>query len=167
MKNLVFVAVLLWTGFAVGQIKTALKGFDGLDSNIGATIHVVKSSDHGIEISGDSELINSIIYNIHQKNLKIRSSEVQSDYSSVLITVYTPSLATMEMTNGGKASLDMNFSRIDAFEVSASNGAVVDLTKVKFKSLVAQSSGGGEVLYKPNTQVPQPPALEERVRSIQ
>ncbi|NAS13518.1 GIN domain-containing protein [Poritiphilus flavus] len=167
MKNLVFVAVLLWAGFSFGQIKTALKGFNGLDSNIGANIHVVKSSDYGMEISGDTGLINSIIYNIHHNNLKIRSSEGQTDYSQVLITVYTPSLEIMEITNGGRASLDKNFSRIASFEVSASDGAVVDLTQVEFKSLVAQSSGGGEVLYKSNAQTPQPSPLEEKVRSIQ
>lgn len=167
MKSHFFIAALLFSTFSFAQIHKELEAFEVIDSNIGATLYIVKASQHKIEISGDDHLINTFFYTVKDKGIKFRSGQENTDYSSVYITLYTPTISALEMTHGGKATLDGSFSRMDHFEVSATQGAKVDISRVEFKSLVAESSGGGEVIYKPAPKPTKKTEPLDEAKSIQ
>ena len=167
MKNFFFVVVLLCSTLAFSQVSTPLGDFEAVDSSIDATLHIMKSEQHKIEISGDSRMAGNVSFDIKGNRLIIGSKGNSEGYKDVVVTVYTPSIGILEMTAGGRATLDSKFSRMESFEVSATNGATVDLTNIEFRSLVAQSSNGGQVLYRSASKLIKKAEEGGKVRSIQ
>lgn len=147
MKNALLLIFTLFCVHTFAQKNDAVIAFDSLDSNIGATINIIKSSVHKIEITGDTEILKHINWSVNDSNLKIRSDSATVSYEDVTLTVYTPSLEVLNVSDGGKATMDGSFARLDNFEVTASNEAIVDLSRVEFKTLVANSKQGGQILY--------------------
>lgn len=148
MKNLFLLISMLFTSLVFSQESLDLDAFEGLDSTIGATIHIMKSQEHKMTISGDEKAIEAIEWEIMDDNLSLKSNNSAMDYQSVTITLHTPSIKMLFMTNGGVVTLDNKFSRINDFTVKADNGAVIDLSDVKFVNLVTHSSNGGEIRYQ-------------------
>ncbi len=164
MKNVLLTTFVLITALSFSQKTESLDGFEALDSNVGATINIMKSTEHKISISGDSDAVNSVTWDVEDKNLKIRSNRGNANYNNVVITVHTPSISVLTLADGGTATLDEKFSRLESFVASAADGATVDLSKIEFKNLVAQSSGGGRVIYKFATNLISNPADGGKVK---
>ncbi len=169
MKNFFLAAVLLCAGLSYSQenLSSSLGAFEAINSNIGATIHIVKSDAHKIHISGNSDAAQHVLHHVRNNQLKIRSNRDSEDYDEIVVTIYTPVISVLEMSNGGSATLDEKFSRMESFEVSATDGATIDLTNIEFKSLVAQSSSGGQVLYRSASKLIKKAEDGGKVRSIQ
>ncbi len=147
MKNALLLLFTLFFVHASAQKNDAVIAFDSLDSNIGASINIIKASEHKIEVAGDSEILLHINWSVNDRNLKIRSDSATVSFKDVTLTVYTPSLEVLNVSDGGKATMDSSFARLDNFEVTASRDAVVDLSRVEFITLVANSKQGGQIIY--------------------
>ena len=167
MKNALLACLALITSLAYSQKTETLKNFASLDSDIGATINIVRSNSHKISISGDENVLGYIHWTVDDKNLKIRSDKANMDYSEVVITVQTPSLKVLALTDGGKATMDAKFSRMDNFVVSASDNATIDLSNIEFRTLVATSNDGGQIIYKNASTVVSTSDDGGKVKSIQ
>lgn len=167
MKNVLMAALALLTSLAYSQRTESLDNFASLESNIGATINILKSDKHEISITGEESTLDQIKWQIEDKNLKIRSDERNMDYGDVVITVYTPSLAVLALADGGKATMDAKFSRMDSFVVSASDSATIDLSHIEFRTLVATSNDGGQIIYKNASTVVSTSGDGGKVKSIQ
>ena len=147
MKNLVLLIGMLFTSFTFAQESLDLDAFEGLDCTIGVTINIMKSEDHKMAISGDKKIVDGIKWEILDNNLMLKSTEEGIDYSQITITLYTPSIRLLSMTNGGIVTLDNNFARIHDFTAKADYKAIIDLSDVKFVNLVTRSTNGGEIRY--------------------
>ena len=167
MKNVLLAVFVLTSMIALSQKNESLSTFESLDSDIGATINIMKSEEYKISVSGNSDVINYLNYEIDDKNLKIRSSKDKVNFDEVVITVYTPSISVLSMSDGGKATVDKSFSRVDSFVVSASGDAVIDLSDIEFNTLVANSSDGGQIVYKQANTVVNSSSDGGKVKSIQ
>lgn len=147
MKNVLLLLFILIGAQSFAQNNEALIAFDSIDSNIGANINIIKSDQHKIELTGDGEVLKHINWAVNNRNLKIRSDSKAISYEEVMLTVYTPSLDVLNVSDGGKATMDGSFTRLNNFEVTASGDAIVDLSRVEFKTLVANSKLGGQIIY--------------------
>ncbi|MEX0288680.1 MAG: DUF2807 domain-containing protein [Flavobacteriaceae bacterium] len=167
MKNRLLACLALLSSLAYAQKTETLDKFASLDSDIGATINIVKSDAHKISLEGDESALGHIHWEIDDKNLKIRSDKANMDYSEVVITVQTPSLQVLALTDGGKATMDKKFSRLDSFVVSASDDATIDLSNIEFRTLVATSNDGGQIIYKDASTFVSTSGDGGKVKSIQ
>ncbi|WP_394748694.1 GIN domain-containing protein [Spongiimicrobium salis] len=147
MKNFVVLIGMLFTLFTFAQESLDLDAFDGLDCTIGVTINIIKSEDHKMAISGDKKIVEGLKWEILDNNLMLQPAKEDIDYSEVTITLYTPSIRLLSMTNGGIVTLDNNFDRIRDFTAKADYEAIIDLSDVKFVNLVTRSTNGGEIRY--------------------
>ena len=148
MKRLLLLLIFSASAISFAQHDVTLGEFDALDSNIGAKINIVKSSQYKVLLKGEAELLGHIDFEVVDRSLKIRSDNAEVDFEEVLLTVYTPSLAILNVSDGGKATMDSSFSRIDHIEVAAIRNAVVDLSGIQYTTLVANSVEGGQIIYK-------------------
>ncbi len=148
MKNLtLLVCTLLVTAFSFAQKTTETKSFQALNSNLGATVTIVKSPYHKIEFSGDMDKVAFIDWKVFKQSLYLKSTKADTDYSNVNVTVYTPEVHAVSLTDGGKLTME-KFNKIDDFVASAVDSATVDLSNISFKNLVASATDGGRILYK-------------------
>jgi len=145
MKNMFLVAVMLMSTLAFTQ---APDRFEGIESSVGASIEIVKSSEYNIGFSGDESTLEHVIWEVEDNTLKIMSNGGDGNYEGVTITVYAPSLSVIGISNGGSVTMDEKFSRMKSFVVSAEDGASVDLSNIDFNTLVVTSSKDSKVLYK-------------------
>lgn len=145
MKNMFLVVVMLLSTLAFAQ---APDKFEGIESTAGAPIEIVKSSEYNIGFSGDESILEHIVWEVEDNTLKITSDGGDGNYKDITITVYTPSLSVIGLSNGGSVTMDEKFSRMKSFVVSAEDGASVDLSKIDFNTLVVTSSKDSSVLYK-------------------
>lgn len=145
MKNLFLVTVTLISALAFAQ---APDKFEALESTAGAPIEIVKASEYNIGFSGDESILDNIVWEVEDNTLKISSDGGEGNYEGVTITVYTPSLSAISISNGGSIVMDEKFSRMKSFVVSAEDGATVDLSKIDFNTLVVTSGKDSSVLYK-------------------
>ncbi|HMB61633.1 MAG TPA: DUF2807 domain-containing protein [Eudoraea sp.] len=166
MKYVFLTAIVLISTCSFSQKAKDLDPFEALDSNIGATINIMKASEHKITISGDPDSISHIIWEVDDKNLKIRSDRGNINYEDVIITAFTPSISALSLKDGGIATVDEHFSRVESFTASAKNGATVDLTHIEFKNLVAHSSFGGQVVYKSGGKIGGRAEDEDKVKGV-
>lgn len=147
MKKAIFLFFLLISSFSFGQLEGKLSAFDAFDSNIGATIKIVKSTDYTIKLSGDSGKLEQIIWNVSDETLKIRSGMADIDYGQVHVIIHTPNIDSVKLTNGGSLHMDDAFSKMEHFQVSAVDNALVDLSNIDFRNLTATATDGGHILY--------------------
>lgn len=147
MKKLLFITYILSATFSFSQNGININKFEVLDSDIGATINIVKSPDYGISLSGDVDKVDQIKWEVMDETLKITSGRPDTDFSEVSIIVSTPAIAVVELTDGGLLTMDEKFSQIENFVVSAIDSATVDLSNIDFKNLTANAKDGGSILY--------------------
>lgn len=147
MRNVLLLLFMLFSAAGFAQKNDTLQAFEALDSNIGANIHIVRSAEYKILFSGDAQKLKHINWVVQDRNLKIRSENKAVNFEDVVLTVYTPSLDVLSVSDGGKATMDASFDRLEALEVTASWDAVVDLSRIEFKTLVANSKNGGQIIY--------------------
>lgn len=164
MKYAFLTVFALISTFSFSQKAESLNPFEALDSNIGATINIMKSSEHKITISGDPDRISHITWEVDDKNLKIRSDRGNINFDDVIITAFTPSISALALRDGGFATVDEHFSRVESFTASAKNGATVDLTHIEFINLVAHSSFGGQVVYNSGGKIEGSTEDEDKVK---
>ncbi len=145
MKNLFLLASILFSTLAFAQ---APDKFEALESTAGAPIEIIKSSDYNIGFSGDESILEHIVWEVEDNTLKIRSDGGAGNYEDIKITVFAPSLTVISISNGGSIRMDGKFSRMKSFVVSAEDGALVDLSKIDFNTLVVTSTNDSEVIYK-------------------
>jgi len=147
MRNVLLLLFILFSALSFAQKNNTLRAFEALDSNIGADINIIKSVEYKILLSGDNETLQHINWAVSDKNLKIRSDNKTVSFEDVVLTVYTPSLEVLNVSDGGKATMDESFARIDNLEVTASGDAIIDLSGIEYKTLVANSKNGGQIIY--------------------
>ena len=147
MKNALLLIFALVSVVCNGQKDVTLQAFDALDSNIGANINIIKSSEYRILLSGDKETLEHISWAINDKSLEIRPAIDGVSFEEVQLTIYTKSLEELRVSDGGKTTMDASFARLDHFEVTASGDAIVDLSRIAFITLVANSKLGGQIIY--------------------
>ncbi|TMM57483.1 hypothetical protein FEE95_13450 [Maribacter algarum] len=148
MKTLFYLVILLSTLYSFSQNAETLKNFESIESNIGAKIHIVKNKTHKIAISSAPDTSSFIYWEVENGNLKIRSKTSNLNYETIEITIYTPSLQVLALSNGGVITMDEKFSRLQSLVVSAGDRAIVDLSNIEFNTLITTSSDTGEVRYK-------------------
>jgi hypothetical protein len=147
MRNVLIFILSLFSAIGVAQKSTSLEAFDALDSDIGANIHIIRSEGYGISVSGDEELLKHIQWTVKDRNLEIRTDGEMVGLEDVMLTVHTTTLEVLKVSNGGKATMDASFTRLEEFEVTADSDAIVDLSKIEFRTLVANSKNGGQIIY--------------------
>ena len=130
MKKSLFAFVFFVTTFSLGQKTELLVKFETLNSAIGATIHIVKSKTYKAEIIGDSDVTATIILDLNNSTIKIRSKSTTINYSNILITVYILGKHVLALSNVGLVTMDKDFSRVPTLVVSAEDKAIVDLSNI-------------------------------------
>lgn len=148
MRKLVYTLFLCATGLSFGQKSEDLSTFEAVSSDIGADIHIVKSEHYKIELTGDSDVLAFIDWEIDRAALKITTQKPDLNYDTVQITVYMPKIQTIALSNGGVMTMDDAFSRIPTLVVSAEDGSIVDLSNIDFQTLITASDRSKQVLYK-------------------
>ncbi|GAB5475611.1 MAG: hypothetical protein Mars2KO_37100 [Maribacter sp.] len=148
MRQLVCTLFLFTTFLSFGQKSQALDAFEAVSSNIGASIHIVKSQKHKIMITGDTKVLPYVDFEVDRSALEIRAGKSGLDYSDISITVYAPKIQTIAMSNGGVTTMDDAFSRIPTLVVSAEDESIVDLSNIDFQTLITTSDHAKQVLYK-------------------
>ena len=147
MKNVLLLLFSLISAFSFAQKTDVLKAFEALDSNIGANINIVKSSEYKVLFSGNTQKLKHINWVVNDSSLNIRTNNKTISFEDVMLTVYTPSLGVLKVSDGGKAIMDASFARLDKFEVIATGDAIVDLSRIEFITLTANSKNGAQIIY--------------------
>ncbi|MFD1095912.1 GIN domain-containing protein [Salegentibacter chungangensis] len=164
MKKLFLLTILFISGAAFAQQQVSLEAFKALKSEVDANIQIVKSDVYKIEYSGNTELAEKIkvevggqewskkVTNsgvvINSDNLTISSKEAGISFKDLVVKVYVPELKVVSLSEGGRITMDNEFSKTDNFVLSISNGAVADFSNIDFNSLVVSSDSDSELLYK-------------------
>ncbi|WP_411030872.1 GIN domain-containing protein [Spongiimicrobium sp. 3-5] len=148
MKKFFIVLTILTVSLGFSQNKININKFEALDSNVGATIRIVKSPDYGIALADDRGNLDAIGWEVSDETLKLKSDNSNIDFSQTIITIYTPSISVVGVADGGILTMDTAFSQIESFVVSAVGDATVDLSNIDFKNLVANATTGGKVIYR-------------------
>ncbi|MGA9326468.1 MAG: DUF2807 domain-containing protein [Salegentibacter sp.] len=148
MKNLFILALILISGKIFAQKIIETEEFRALDSNLGADIEVVPSSDYHLEISGNPEAFENFSYKISRHSLELRSKHEGVDFSKVSIKIFVPDIEAIRMSNGGKLTMDEGFSPMKNFVISVENNATADLSNIEFRNLVVNAEESTDVKYK-------------------
>lgn len=148
MRQLVCTFFLCTAVLSFGQNSQTLDAFQAISSDTGAAIHIVKSKEHKITITGDSQILPYVDFEVDRSALEIRAGKPELDYSNVQITVYTPKLQTIAMSNGGVTTMGDRFSRMATLVVSVEDESLVDLSNIDFQTLITSSDRPKQVLYK-------------------
>lgn len=148
MKNLFILALILISGNIFAQKTIETEEFRALDSNLGADIEIIPSSDYHLEISGNSEALENFSYNISRNSLELRSEHAGVDFSKVSIKIFVPGIEAVRMSNGGKLTMSEEFSPMKNFVISVEDNAVADLSNIDFRNLVVNAEESNDVKYK-------------------
>lgn len=148
MKNLFFITFLLVTSLGFAQKNVKLESFKALDSKVGAEIHLVKSSEYRMEISGKAEEMELLDYYMDDESFKLRSKDTGNVLSNLKITLYVPSLKVIAITNGTRLSMDGAFDGTDNLVISVTKGARADLSDISFSNIVANLEDEDDLKYK-------------------
>ncbi|MGB5821305.1 MAG: DUF2807 domain-containing protein [Saonia sp.] len=148
MKKLFLVSCLLFYAFSFSQKQVAINEFETMESTIGATFVVVRSMDYRLEFSGDTDKVDFVQWEVSDEILEINATQIDTDFSHLTITVYTPAISAVSIRDSGILTMDDNFSKIEYFVAYALDSATVDLSNIDFKNLSANATDGGKILYK-------------------
>lgn len=148
MQKLLCILFLGMALFSYGQKTEELEPFEAITTELGATLHIVKSKEHKIAITGDAKVLPYVRFEVDESNLKIKAEELNRNYSDVQITIYTPRVQALAMSNGGVVTMDSDFSTIATLVVSVEDESLADLSNIDFKTLVTSSDKPDRVLYK-------------------
>lgn len=148
MKNLFLITFLLVSGLGIAQKNIQLEDFKALDSKIGAEIHLVKSSEYRMEISGNTDQIDQLDYYMDDNSLKLKSKQPGNNLGSLKITFYVPSLKVISITNGATLSMNDAFDGMDNLVISITKGARADLSNISFNNIVANLEDEDDLQYK-------------------
>lgn len=148
MKQLLLACSLLFMAHSFGQKEMVVDAFETFSSNVGAKMSIMKSTEYRIALLGEAEKVDQISWELADNTLHIWTNSPQTDFQTVEVIVYTPTITAVALTDGGALTMDGAFSQIENFEISAVEGATADLSNIDFRNLVAKALQGGEILYK-------------------
>lgn len=126
-----------------GSPKPLTSGFSRLSVAGNFTVTIVKSATQKIEIEGSKEVVDNVITEIEDKELKIRWSGSKKEVKNTRITIYSPILTGISVA--GSANVVSN----DAFEADAAYVNIAGSGNIAYNvsgnSLEVSIAGSGDL----------------------
>ncbi|WP_299765875.1 DUF2807 domain-containing protein [uncultured Dokdonia sp.] len=150
MKIIILLCSLMFWNISISQNIIELPKFQSIESNIEASIEIVKSKESRIEILNQKKHNEFLDWQVldDKLTLKVKEQYENLDLKNILITIYTSNIQELVITNRADISMSSTFSTMNTLSVISENGANVDLTNIVFNTLIIYKDSESDIKYK-------------------
>ncbi len=148
ITTLIFSFLLYQT--AISQSVIELPKFQSIESDLMISIQIIKSKKYKLEFFNYQKPKEVIEWEVVDNRLTLTNQNNINDVDlkDIQLTIYTPNLKELKVTNRGNISMDSGFSKINTFSVFAENGANIDLNTIVFNTLAIYKDSESDIKYK-------------------
>ena len=147
ITTLIFSFLLYQT--AISQSVIELPKFQSIESNLMISIQIIKSKEYKLEFFNYQKPQEVIEWEVLDNRLTLTNKNNIKDFDlkDIQLSIYTPNLKELLVTNKGNISMDSKFSKINTFSVFAENGASIDLNMIVFNTLIIYKDPESYIKY--------------------
>ncbi len=149
MKNLVIIAIVLFSQITFSQVTKNVGDFDKVTGFDKINIKLVASNENKIELKGKYESEAELVNNNGELKIRLPLGKFL-DGEDLLATVYFKKLEAIEANEGSIISCENEIKAID-FKLIAKEGAQIEAI-INAKKITVISSSGAEIELSGKTQ---------------